>query len=316
MKIAITDHPFPSTDVERSALQKLGAEVVLGNCTTQEEVLGLVRDADAILVTYAPITKRVIDGLLRCRIISRYGIGLDNIDLEAATRRGITVTYVPDYCVNEVSEHAMALLLALARKITLLDRAVHDGEWDYRPFRPFPRVSGKTLGLLGFGKIGRAMAAKAQAFNMRVLVHDPYIAEDVAHQCGCELARSREELFSTSDFISVHTPLTPETKGSIGARELSLMKDTAFLVNTARAEIIDEDALYEAIKTGRPAGAGLDLLAKRDPGHKLYSLPQVVLTPHAAFYSEESILELQTRAVDEVVRAFTGKPPLCPAPRP
>lgn len=287
--------------------------MVLGNCVTEEEVLNLVRDADGILVTYAPITERVIDSLVKCRIISRYGIGLDNIDLAAATRRGILVTYVPDYCVNEVSDHAMALLLAWARRITLLDRAVHDGDWDFRPFRPFPRLAGKTLGLLGFGKIGRAVAGKAGAFNMRVLTHDPYVTEDMAQQHCCELVRCREELFSASDVISVHMPLTPETRGSIGARELSLMKDTAFLINTARAEIIDEDALYEALRAGRPAGAGLDVLANRDPGNKLYSLPQVILTPHAAFYSEESILELQTRAVGEVVRAFTGEPPLCPA---
>ncbi len=312
IKVAITDHPFPSTQIEEKALKGIGAEMVLGNCSKEEEVLRLAGDADAVLVTYAPITWRVIDGLSRCRIISRCGIGLDNIDVPAATRRGIVVTNVPDYCVDEVAEHALALLMGCARRIALLDRSVHEGEWDYRQFRPFFRLRGKTLGLLGFGKIGRALTAKVQALGLRVIVHDPYVSEDSIRGLGCTLTRSRDDLFRNADFISIHVPLTPETRGAVGARELNLMKSTAFLINTARAEIIDEDALFKALTSGRPAGAGLDLLARTGKDNPLLSLPQVTVTPHAAFYSEESTVELQTRAVGEVVRVFSGQPPLCP----
>lgn len=312
MRVAITDHPFPSMDIEEQLLGDIGAEIVRGDCTREEDVLDLCREADAILVTYAPVTSRVVAGLTKCRIIARYGIGVDNVDVPAASQRGIVVTNVPDYCVDEVSDHALALLLACARKIVSLNRLVHEGTWDYRPLRPFPRLRGKTVGLLGYGKIARALASKVVALGMCVVVYDPYVPAHVVQQSGLAQVDSVNELCRESDFLSLHVPLVPETRGIVGDTALGLMKKTAFVINTSRAGIVDEAALTRAIQGGRIAGAGLDFLSDPTSDNPLLQMPQVVITPHAAFYSEESTEELQRRAVGEVVRVLAGKPPLSP----
>jgi D-3-phosphoglycerate dehydrogenase len=312
LKVVITDHPFPSADIEREALAAIGAQLVVGRCREAAEVIDLARDADGVLVTYAPITRAVIEALTRCKIIARMGIGLDNVDIPAASGRGIVVTNVPDYCVDEVSDHALALLLGCVRRLRQLDQSVRSGHWDFRPYRPIPRIRGKIIGLVGFGKIARAMARKCQGLGMQVAAFDPYIASDIVRSQGVVPLRSLEELLRESDFVSVHVPLGPDTRGLFGETEFSLMKQGAVLVNTARAEIVVEEALAQALASGRLTAAGLDVIANPRADHPLLAFPGVLISPHAAFFSEEATEELQTRAVGDVVRVLTGALPLNP----
>jgi D-3-phosphoglycerate dehydrogenase len=227
------------------------------------------------------------------------------------------VCNVPDYCVEEVAEHTLALMLALARRITALDRDVKAGNWDYRPFRPIHRISGQVLGLVGLGRIARAVGQRAAAFGMKVVAFDPYVQPGSPAAADFELMNF-DGLIAAADFISVHCPLTPDTRGLLGARSFERMKPTAFLVNCARGGIVDEEALAEALQSGRIAGAGLDVVSKEPmpPDHPLLRSPNAILTPHAAFYSEESTLELQRRVVDEVVRSLTGQPQRSPVNHP
>ena len=312
MKVVITDHPFPSADIEREALAAIGAQLVVGRCREVTEVIDLARDADGVLVTYAPVTREVVEALARCKIVARMGIGLDNVDVAAATARGIVVTNVPDYCVDEVSDHALALLLGCVRRLRQLDQSVRAGQWDFRPYRPIPRIRGKVIGLVGFGKIARAMARKCQGLSMQVAAFDPYIAPDIVRSQGVVPMRSLEELLRESDFVSVHVPLGPETRGLFGEAEFAMMKQGAVLVNTARAEIVDEEALAEALASGRLTAAGLDVIVNPRADHPLLAFPGVLVSPHAAFFSEEATEELQTRAVSDVVRVLTGGLPLNP----
>jgi len=308
-KVVVTDHVFPSLDIERARLAQIGAEVVEAAGTSEEEIIQAAREADGILVCYAELTRQVIYSLEKCRVIGRYGIGVNNIDLQAATEKGIRVANVPDYCVDEVSDHTLALLLACARRIPQLDRTVKKGHWDFKEQCPMFRLRGKTLGLVGFGKIPRALAGKAQALGLKVAAYDPYVSQDAAQAYKVSLVSLRE-LLTGADFVSVHAPLTPETRGLLGEEQFGWMKPTAYVINTARGEVIDEQALYRALVEGKIAGAGLDVLASErlDPAHPLLGLDQVILTPHSAFYSEESMRELQLRAVEEVVRGLTGQP--------
>lgn len=315
--VVITDHIFPTQDIEREAVTAAGGDLVIGSCRTEDEVLDLARQADVVMTTYAPVTARVIAGLQKCRTIARYGVGVDNVAVEEATKRGIYVCNVPDYSVDEVSEHALTLMLAVARRVTVLDQEVRAGRWDYRPFRPFHRIHGRVLGLVGLGRIARGVATKAAAFGMSVVAFDPYITQDSPGAQGIKLV-SLNELLETADFISVHCPLTPETSGLLGREAFKHTKPEAILVNTARGGIVDEEALAEALAAGRIGGAGLDVLSKEpiQPNHPLLQQPNVIVTPHTAFYSEESTLELQRRAVDEAVRALTGQPQRSPVNRP
>ncbi|MCL6592348.1 MAG: C-terminal binding protein [Alicyclobacillus sp.] len=313
--IAITDHIFPTDEAEREAAQMLNAQLIMGQCHNEAEVLSLVRDADAILTTFAPVTERVVSQLTRCRVIARYGVGVDNVAVDTATQRGIYVCNVPDYCVDEVSDHALAMLLALARRLPQLNRSVREGQWDYRPFRPFYRLRGRVLGLIGYGRIARAVAHKARAFGMQIVVYDPYLP--TLQESDVQLVEF-EQLLRVSDFVSVHCPLTPETRGLIGREALRQMQPHAILINVARGGIVDELALAEALAAGRLGGAGLDVLTTEpiDSQHPLLQLDQVLITPHTAFYSEESTVDLQQRAVEEVVRVLSGQPPRSPVNRP
>lgn len=311
--VAVTDSVFPSLEPERRILRPLGVELRPGQCRSEEEILALGEDADAVLNCYAKMTARVVAGLRRCRIIARYGIGVDNVDLVAATRARILVTNVPDYCVDEVSDHALALLLALARQVVVADRAVKGGTWEVGAHTAIPRLRGRTVGLLGFGKIARVLASKVQPLGMAVTAHDPYVPADAMARHGVR-ATDLEVLLREADVVSIHVPLSPETRGLIGERALGLMKPTAFLINTSRGGIVDEKALAAALEAGRLAGAALDVLSQEPPppDHPLRWAPNVVLTPHLAFYSRESVVELQTKAAEEVARALRGEPPRSP----
>ena len=314
--VAVTDYVFPSLEPERRALAPIGAELRPGQCRSEQEIIELTRGADAVLNCYAKMTARVIEKLDRCRIIARYGIGVDNVDVEAATRAGILVTNVPDYCVDEVSDHALALLLALARQIVLADGVVREGRWDVVAHAGIRRLRGQTLGLVGFGKIARLLASKVEPLGMKVLAYDPYVDAALISRHGAEAA-DLERLLAESDAISIHAPLAPETRNLIGEPQLALVKRTAFLINTSRGGIVDEQALAEALKAGAIGGAALDVLSAEPPpaDHPLRKLPSVILTPHLAFYSRESLIELQTKAAEEVARALKGEPPRSPVNR-
>jgi D-3-phosphoglycerate dehydrogenase len=311
--IAVTDSPFPSLDPAIAALKRIDPELRMAKSASADDILAVARDADAVLVTYAKLSGELLQELRRCKVIGRFGLGVDNIDTPAAARLGITVTYVPDYCLREVSDHAMALLLALARKIPFSNRLVQSGRWEVPPIVPLRRLEGQVLGLVGFGNIPRALAPKAKAFGLRVITHDPYVSADVAKALGVENT-SFEDLLGRSDFVSVHAPLLPATRGLMNAAAFARMKKGAFLVNTARGPLVDETALVAALDSGHLAGAALDVvtvepLATDSP---LLQRDNVILTPHTAFYSVEALEELQTKCASDVARVLSGEKPIYP----
>ena len=315
-RVLVTDHVFPSLDIEREVLRGVGAEVVAMQATTDDELLEAVRDAHGLLVCYAPITPRVIQSAKRCRIIARYGIGVDNVAVDYATMQGIVVTNVPDYCMDEVSDHTLALLLACARKIGYLDRRVRQDRWDARDAAPVHRLRGAVLGLVGFGKIPRLFSRKAQACGLEVVASDPYVDAEAMRLAAVEKVEL-DALLERADFVSLHAPLTSETRGLIGERELRLMKPTAFLINTSRGPIVVESALLRALREGWIAGAGLDVLETEPPkSFPLSELDNVIVTPHVGFYSEESLRELQLKAAQEVASVLSGERPRYPVNAP
>jgi D-3-phosphoglycerate dehydrogenase len=309
--VAVTDHVFPHLDQERKLLAEVGHELrVEGNATTPEEVMAAVRGADAVINCYAPVTAEVIKELEGCRIIARYGIGLDTIDVPAATEAGIVVTNVPDYCIDEVSDHALALILALGRGVVRLDRAVRSGSWSPMDAAPLHRLRGRTLGLVGFGKIARALAAKASAVGFQVVASDPFLDDDAIRSAGADPV-DLAGLLAGSDVVSLHAPLTPETRHLIGPTELAKMRAGAVLVNTSRGPLVDLDALRQALDAGHLGGAALDVLETEPPGpdDPLLKRDDVIITPHAAFYSQESVTEQQRKATEQVIEALAGRTP-------
>jgi D-3-phosphoglycerate dehydrogenase len=254
----------------------------------------------------------MIRQMTRCRIISRFGIGVDNVDIPVATERGIVVTKVPDYCIDEVSDHAVALLLTAVRKIPLANSLVQQGRWEMPAVVPIHRLRGSVLGLVGFGRIPQLVAPKAQAFGMRVVSFDPYIPKDVFDRAKVESV-DFPQLLKLSDYVSIHAPLLPETQGLFNADAFRQMKPHAYLINTARGPIVDEAALAHALDAGQLAGAALDVMTKEPPtGSPLLGRPNVIVTPHTSFYSEESLNDLETKAAEEVVRVLKGQAPKNP----
>jgi D-3-phosphoglycerate dehydrogenase len=251
--------------------------------------------------------------LRRCKAIGRFGLGVDNIDIAAAAERGITVTYVPDYCMQEVSDHAMALLLALARKVPQSNALVQAGRWEMPAVVPIHRLAGRVLGLVGFGNIPRELAPKAKAFGLRVVAHDPYVSQQVLDAAGVERV-SFDRLLEISDFVSIHAPLLSATRGLFNAEVFRMMKKGARLINTARGPLVDEDALIAALDSGQLAGAALDVVAVEPlpKDSKLIGRDNVILTPHTAFYSVEALNELQTKCAADVARVLSGEPPVYP----
>jgi D-3-phosphoglycerate dehydrogenase / 2-oxoglutarate reductase len=312
LRVAVADSVFPNLDPAREVLAGIGAELQLAAAPTPDAILDVARTADALLVTYAKITADMIGQMTRCRIISRFGIGVDNVDLEAASSRGIFVTKVPDYCIDEVSDHAMALLLAAVRKIPMSNAQVHGGEWRMPAVVPIHRLRGRVLGLVGFGRIPQLVAPKARAFGLHVLAYDPYAPDDAFE--SADVARvDFPSLLRMSDYVSVHTPLVPETRGLFNADAFRQMKPTSYLINTARGPIVDEAALAAALDAKQIAGAAVDVMTQEPPtGSPLVGRPDVIITPHTSFYSEESLVELQTKAAQEVARVLTGDSPRNP----
>jgi D-3-phosphoglycerate dehydrogenase len=309
-KVVLTDYVWESLDVEKQILAGL-ADLVPLQTKKPDEFVAQAADCDALLNTYAgPITAEVIQKMPKCRIIARYGIGVDTIDLDAATQAGIIVTNNPTYCIEEVAEHTMALLLACARKVPFYDRLVRSGAWAVPPGKPLFRLEGSTLGLVGFGHIARQVAVRAAAVGMKILYADPFVAEGQFAEPGRKVELN--ELLKESDFVSLHPPLTPQTRKMIGDDALGRMKPTAWVINCSRGPVVDTEALVRALDAKKIAGCALDTT---DPEplpnpHPLRGRENVVINPHVAWYSEKAMVGLQSGAPNEVRRVLTGEWPV------
>ena len=305
--IVVTDH-LAEAGVERAVLDPV-ADVRLLQTDDEADVIRLGADADALLVFHTiKLTERTIEALTKCRGIVRCGVGYDNVDLRAAGRRGIVVCNVPDYGTEEVADHALMMLLALARRLLPSARALREGRWDVTTVFGAPRLRGRTLGLVGCGRIGTATALRAKAFGLRVAFYDPYKPEGLEKALGVERCRRLDELLARSDFLSLHCPLTAETHHILNAETLARLPAGAHVVNTARGPCIDADALLSALDSGHVAYAALDVM-EREPldDERLRRHPRVLLTPHAAFYSVEAFAEMRTKGAEEALRLVRGE---------
>lgn len=310
MRIVIADAGYAAYDIERRVAETIGARLEVLQCVSEQDVLELASDADGLIVRLQPVTPRVIAGLDRCRVIARYGTGYDNIAVADATERGIVVANVVGFGVNEVAEHAIALLLACARRIVAHDRAIRAGAWDIGQQDPIHRISGSTLGLVGYGRIARAVQAKLAGFALRTLAYDPYVEAAEIRALGAEPV-DLVTLLREADLVSIHAPLTAETRHLIDRAALAVVKPTAVLVNTARGALVDTAALLEALDEGRLAGAGLDVLEAEPPppDDPVRRSEKAIVLDHAGWYSEESIQTLQRGAIDAVAAVLTGRRP-------
>lgn len=310
MKAVITDYQYESVMTEREIIEGAGFTLEACQAKTQEALIAAVEDADAVITQYADINAEVIGCMKHAKMIIKYGIGVNNIDCEAASRKGIYVCNVPDYGVDEVSDHAVAMILALGKKLPVVTDAFRHGDWGYSSTFPLFRLKECSAGLIGFGRIPRMVAAKLQAFGMKVFAFDPYVNEKEASAAGVEIT-SLEHILETCDFVSVHCPLTSDTRHMIGEKELSKMKESAFIINTARGGVIDEGALIKALKNKWIAGAAVDVFEKEpvSPEHELLHMPNVIATPHVAWYSETAIRTLQRKVALEVVNVLSGNKP-------
>jgi len=308
--VVVTDYDYPDLDIERRIITEAGGTLIPAQCRSEEEVIQKAKDAHGLLTQYAPISRKVIEALSQCRVIARYGIGVDNIDISAATQRKIVVVNVPSYCEEEVASHTLALILACVRKIFLFNQAIRKGNWDWKLGRPIVRLSEQKLGLIAFGKIAKMVAKKARAFGFSLMGFDPYISDEEFAAEGVRKV-DLDYLLKNSDIICVHAPLTQETRHMLGREEFKKMKSSSFLVNTSRGAVVDEKALYEALREGQIAGAALDVLEEEPPAkdRPLLKLDNVIFTPHVAWYSESSLKELRAKAATDLVRVLEGKTP-------
>lgn len=311
--IAITENIFPTLDPAMGALKRLNPTIRMAKSPSRDDILEAAKDADAILVTYAKLDRDLISQLTRCKAIGRFGLGVDNIDLVACKEKGIAVNYVPDYCIREVSDHTVAMLLALIRKIPLSNTLVQAGRWEMPAVVPIRRIEGTVLGLVGFGNIPRLVAPKAKAMGMTVIAFDPYAKPELFKETGVESV-DFDTLLARSDYLSVHAPHTPATRGMMNAAAFAKAKKGVYVVNTARGPLIDEPALIAALDSGQVGGAALDVvtvepLAKDSP---LLGRDNVIITPHTAFYSIEALDELQTKCASDVARVLSGEKSVYP----
>ncbi|MFN2166033.1 MAG: C-terminal binding protein [Anaerolineae bacterium] len=314
-KVVITDFGDPDHSLEASVLASSGLDIHLVRLqtTVPEELIPHVADADALMVQWASINREVIVSLTRCKVISRYGIGVDMVDLQVAAEHGIPVANVPDFCMEEVSDSTIGFLLDLSRRTFILDRYVRTGGWGSShpiPYWPPARLRGQILGIVGLGNIGRVVARKAGCLGLRLLAHDPYVASEQVADLGVELV-TLDDLLRRSDFVSLHCPLTDETRWLIGAAQLALMKPTAFLINMARGPVVQQAALYEALVDHTIAGAALDVLEQEppDPDDPLLHLDNVIITPHASSGSVDAVAQLRHDTAQNVVDMLSGKQP-------
>lgn len=309
LHVVITDCPREDDSVERKILEEGGVQVTRAQCTTPHEVIAVSKDADALLVGWAPISREVVNRLNRCRLLMRYGTGYDNIDLDAATQAGIAVAINAEYCVEEVATHAFALVLACHRQLGALQDAVRNGRWDpLEALLPFPPLSQQTVGVLGFGRIGTHFAAMVRPLVQRVLVHDPLVSEWIGADPPAQFV-SFDRLLAESDYISIHVPLTADTHSLFRAETIARMKKGAYLINCARGPIVDEEAVVASLRQNHLAGAALDVFSKEPlpAGHPLRSFPRVIITPHAAWYSTQADHLLHANPARNILRFFRGE---------
>lgn len=311
--VAVYGSPADSL-IERELLQAVDATLIHLASLDAPEAHAQLQAADALMVTTHSVPARLIATLERCRIISRSGTGLDAIDIPAATAQGIWVAYVPDYSVDEVSSHAVGLLLAHARSIPWQVESTRAGAWTHLAAGTRRRLRGQTLGVVGFGRIGQAVATKARALGLEIIAHDPFLEDQTIAAAGARPV-DRETLLRESDYLSLHVPLTEANRRFIDAQALALMKPTAIVINTARGGLVDEEALLSAVQSGQIGGAALDVLSVEPPppDHPLLHDPRILITPHAGWYSEDAARDVRVRAAEEVVRVLRGERPRCPA---
>jgi D-3-phosphoglycerate dehydrogenase len=314
----VTDYIEDNLDWEAGELAKAGVGFAAHQLKfkPEAEVLAKVADADVIVVNMVKFDASLVSKLDRCKLLIRHGIGYDNVDVAACTQKGIVFAYQPDYCVEDVAEHAIALVFACARKVTwsrkILDDSSARGQWDFSGLFPLRRMDGKTLGIVGLGRIGSAVARKLKGFGLRIIACDPYVASGREKPAGVPLV-GLEQLLKESDYVTVHTPVTPETRHLINAKTLGLMKPTAYLVNTARGPIVDADALAAALKAGTIAGAAVDVFDVEPPptSHPLFGAPNVILTPHIGWASEEAGWAIRKCIVEDILAFANGKTARC-----
>ena len=315
-KVVITDHDFDNVDVETEILEAIGAEVIALQAKSEDDLFQIAPVCAAMINQYARIGLKTISKMQKCEVIARYGVGVDIVDVEAATKSGIIVTNVQDYCTEEVADHAIAMWLSLARKLSDYDRATHQGIWKWQSGQPIYRLRGRTMGIVSFGKIGQAIASRARAFGVSVIAFDPYVSAKEAADLDVELV-SKKDLLARSDYVLMQAPMTPETYHFLSHSEFSIMKPGAILVNTGRGPTVDNVALYHALTEGSLAAAGLDG-PEEEPAKKrnwspmdnaIFSLSNVLVTPHAAYYSEESLHQARVTAAIQVAKVLTGQKP-------
>ncbi len=315
-KVVITDYDYGDVNVESEILEAVGAEVIALQAKREEDLFEVSQDCAAMMNQYARIGAAVISRMEKCEVIARYGVGVDIVDIETASERGILVTNVQDYCTEEVADHAISLWLTLVRKLPEYDRATHAGVWRWQSGQPVCRLRGRTMGVVSFGKIGRAIAERAKAFGVNVIAYDPYLPETVAARHGVRLV-SKPELLAMSHYILMQAPMTPDTRHFLSDAEFAAMKKGAILVNTGRGPTVDNKALYRALTEGHLAAAGLDD-PEEEPAkcadwspcdNPIFTLPNVIVTPHVAYYSEESIRAARVTAATQVAKVLTGQQP-------
>jgi D-3-phosphoglycerate dehydrogenase len=318
-ELLLTDRErFPFGTEDHATLAVAGVALAEIDGHDPDAIAAAGTRAEGIFVYHAKLTAELIGRLPALRVIARCGSGYDNVDVAAARARGIEVVYVPDYGVDDVADHTLALLLAAARRVTASDRALRGGRWlAYEQLGTMRRLRGSVLGLLGFGRIAQAVGVRARAFGMELLVHDPGVGDDVLEAAGALRADGLGKLLGGADVLSVHVPLTPSTRGLIGAGELAQLRPGALLVNTSRGEIVDEAALEAALASGHLGGAGLDVFEHEplSPTSSLIEMESVVLTPHSAAFSEQALAEVRGRALADAIRVLAGRPPRDPAPQ-
>lgn len=310
-KVIITDYYYENIDQEHQIMAELGADLHGFHCKTEDEVIAVASDCDALICQFAPITRRVIESLKHCKVIVRYAIGVDNIDIYAAEERGIYVCNVPDYSIDEVSNMAIALLLDCAKKLTYLAGQVKQGNCSYTVVKPLFRMEGKTLGLVGFGRIPRLISKKMSGFGLDIITYDPMVNEQAAFDL-CVTPVSFDELLQRSDYISVHCPLMDSTRHMFNKKTFLRMKPTACFINTARGGIVKEEDLVWALSEHKIAMAGIDV-TEDEPisvNHPLLHMDNAIVTPHVAWYSEEAVRSLQRKAAEEVARVLRCEMPL------
>lgn len=313
-KIVVTDDRYGEYEEEKKVLRRINGELVVTNCSTPGEVIDVVKDADGVLANLAPITGDVIEAMEKCKIISRYGVGYDNVDVATATARGIYVANVPDYCGEDVSDHTITLVMSCLRKTAKIDRKVKAGEWDISSKEKIYRLNRKKYGLIGYGQIAKIVHRKLKGFNLsKVLIYDPFVDAETIEKAGGKKVELNE-LCRESDFVSIHIPLNETTRGMIGKEQFALMKSNTVIVNVSRGGVVDEKALIETLQNGKIHAAGLDVFEEEPPkkDNPLLKMDNVVLSDHAGWYTVESRAELKTKAAQNVAAVLTGNRPLYP----